>query len=153
MSELFIRPVQRESQAIDIAGVRNTGREFMTHDALEITADQQKKWFEYVYLPEHNVGNMFAFAGYVDDVPAAYGLVQKLEGEYWLTGVIHPEYQGFGHGQELFEFLTEFVLNRAKHVMLDVQLNNVKAQALYRKLGFTAFAESNGIIVMRKVRS
>lgn len=151
MSELFIRPVQRASHAIDIASVRNTGREFMTHDTAAIEAGQQERWFERVYLPAHHEGKMFAFAGYADDVPAAYGMVQKLADEYWLTGVVHPEYQGLGYGQELFEFLTGFALNRANHVMLDVREDNVKAQALYRKLGFTAFSESNGVIVMRKL--
>lgn len=152
MSELFIRPVQRLSHAIDIAAVRNTGREYMTHDTKAIEAEEQAEWFKGVYLPAHSIyGTMFAFVGYVDDVAAAYGMVQKKDDGFWLTGVVSPEYQGLGYGKELFKFLTDFVLNRATHVMLDVLKTNVKAQALYKKLGYEELFEKDGVIVMRKV--
>jgi len=149
MSALLIRPVQRILQAIDIGEIRNRGREYMTNDRREKTQHEQAQWFQKVYLPEHAAGNMFAFVGYMDAEPAAYGMVRYQGGHYWVTGVIHPDHHGKGYGEELFRFLTDFALYRHDHAMLEVLKSNTKAQKLYAKLGYEKVSEDGDKLVMR----
>lgn len=153
MSELQIKPVDNVFDALQIAEVRNSGREFMTHDQHEISQEEQVVWFTNTYLLENEAGNLFAFCGYEGGVSVAYGLVKRdFHDDFWLTGVVRPEAQGRGYGFELFDFLTDFALDRVDCVYLDVLRSNEKAQALYRKLGFQALDSEAEIIVMRKTK-
>lgn len=148
---LFLRPVQRVEQAQEIALIRNSGREFMTKDKDEISPERQAQWFAHTYVGANADGRLFAFVGYDGAEAVAYGLVKQHDGEFWVTGVIAPQAQGKGYGEELFKFLTDFALHRSTHVMLDVLKSNTKAQKLYAKLGYTEVGSKGDVIVMRKL--
>jgi ribosomal protein S18 acetylase RimI-like enzyme len=154
MSELHIKPVENIYDAVYISQVRNSGREYMTHDSRLITQGEQNEWYQKTYLPENAAGNMFAFCGFEQGDPVAYGMVKRGDdGNFWLTGVVVPDAQGKGYGKELFQFLTDYALSKADKVMLDVLKSNDKAQGLYKKLGYQAVGKPAGeVIVMERNR-
>ena len=63
MPPLQIRPIQDMRDALEIAQVRNTGSEFMTHDKEVITPDEQQKWFLKYYQIAERIGDTYAFIG------------------------------------------------------------------------------------------
>lgn len=145
-AELEIRPITTLQEAIDIADVRNTGREFLTHDRREITHPAQAEWFYGRYNVEHRKGNMHAFVGYVALEPAAYGMIAHKEGTHWLTGVVAPEVQRQGHGERMFRYLIDFVFaNLGDEVKLDLYRKNEKARKLYEKLLFEEDEDWKGL--------
>lgn len=147
--ELKIELVTDAAQALDMAAVRNTGRKFMTHDKKKITTKDQVEWFHNVYLKQRYM--MFGFVGYYGPKAAAYGLINLIKGDYWLSGAVVPEVKGKGFGRQLFIHLIDFVFNQlaATEVMLDVQEDNVPAQTLYKSLGFEAVDRESDLIIMQ----
>lgn len=143
-----IEYVETLDQALDMARVRNSGREYMTHDQHEISPAEQASWFEKHYLPLNVAGYTHGFVGYEESTPIAYGLVNLLDEDYWLTGVIDPDYRGNGYGEYLFRHLSEFTLGMSPRVMLDVLASNDRAQRLYEKLGYKALHRDGERIVM-----
>lgn len=143
-----IEYVETLEQALGMAYVRNTGKEFMTNSRDEITPANQAEWFDNHYLILNAAGICHAFIGYEEGDPMAYGLVNRLDEDFWVTWVISPKYQGSGYGEELFRHLSEFTLDMAPRVMLNVLATNVRAQNLYRKLGYKALTADGDIIVM-----
>lgn len=57
---------------------------------------------------------------------------------HWVTALaVHPQYQGQGIGIALLSFSKDYASQRsAKFVMLDVEIENRKALAVYEKAGF-----------------
>ena len=156
IAELKIRLVSKLQEALVASDIRNTGRHFMTHDQKPISHDQQAKWFYEQYRPEHHKGNLHLFAGYIAGEPAAYGLVVRRVGDYWVTGVISPEYRGQGYGKQLFEHMGNYVFETldADVITLDVLPTNMPARKLYESLGYQYKEQPrvDGTLVMRKVR-
>lgn len=151
-SELVIKPVETMDEALAIAEIRNTGREYMTHDQHEINEIEQAAWFTRTYQEAHRRGDMHAFIGSVGHVAAAYGMVQRKSGDYWLTGVVAPEQRGKGFGEQLFRFLGEYALTLDDIVYLDVLERNKGARHLYEKLGYEYVEpkQQNGVLIMLK---
>ena len=138
--------------ALEIAQVRNTGSEFMTHDKEVITPDEQQKWFLKYYQIAERIGDTYAFIGRLGAIPVAYGLANRKDDAYYLTGVIAPEAQGNGYGRQLFTHLRDFVLDELgqDRVMLDVLSTNERARQLYASLGFEAL--NHGQLVVMECR-
>lgn len=147
--ELKIELVTDAAQALDMAAVRNTGRKFMTHDKKKITTKDQIEWFHNVYLKQRYM--MFGFVGYCGPKAAAYGLINLIKGDYWLSGAVVPELKGRGFGRQMFTHLIDFVYNQLgdTKIMLDVQEDNIPAQELYKSLGFKAVDDESGVIIMQ----
>ncbi len=148
---LRIKQLEHFQHAVDIAKVRNSGREFMTHDQHELTYAEQMDWYHNTYLPENKQGNLYGYAGYLALKPAAYGLISRREGSMWLTGAIAPAYQGQGYGRQLFEFMTAYTVGllNERQVMLDVLETNERAIKLYESIGYVATSTEDGVIVMK----
>jgi ribosomal protein S18 acetylase RimI-like enzyme len=152
--ELKVRPLQTINEAWEIARIRNTGREYMTHNTELISRRMQYHWFENTYEPAHELGDLHAFIGTVALRGAAYGMVQRKAEQYWLTGVVDPEFRGRGFGRALFQFLEGYVFDElnADKVMLDVREDNEAAKHLYDTLGYVEQERVDGLIVMSKER-
>ena len=119
--------------------IRNSCREFMTHNTSFITQEQQFQWWEYVkdqwtylYLD-------------LDDTPIGYGLVKKEENKMWVSGGLLPEYRGKGFGRELFEHLTWACEGDA---WLEVKEDNLLARKTYVDLGYIELVTKDGIVTM-----
>ena len=151
---LHVSPVQTIPEALAIAEVRNTGIEFMTHNGELITPEAQETWFTQAYQLAKSNGQTHAFIGREASTPVAYGLVNHLDGDYWLTGVVVPEAQGKGYGRILFQHLGNFTLNAlsADRVLLDVLNTNERAKKLYTSLGYKAISFDRRTTVMELQR-
>ena len=83
--------------------------------------------------------------------------VEYRPGEIYLARIeIDPGYQGLGIGTGLVGALAAEARSRGQDLVLDVLAVNHRAQALYRRLGFTEVArhgEGNIKIAMRLVRT
>lgn len=146
---LDIKEVSTARQALDIAFVRNTGREFMTGNSSYITVSEQLAWYDEVYKPANKAGYLHAFAGYIATMPVAYGLIALRDEDYWVTGVIHDRYRGQGNGEQLFRHISKYALDGlASRVMLDVYEHNDRALELYGKLGYAVLFKDGNRLVM-----
>lgn len=146
-----VEPVIDIVQAQEIRRIRNGFATYMTHQKQLINEWAQANWFNNVYLPANERGEMFAFHGVVGDRPMAYGLVNKKDDRYWLTGGITESHRGVGYGRELFQHLIDFTIEHcAPDVWLDVLETNEPALELYKSLGFQAVTAANGVIVMER---
>ena len=74
---------------------------------------------------------------------AGYALLSKTFSQeagglvYWIEEFfILPEYRSMGLGKEFFSFLNDRLNHNVKRLRLEVEKDNVKACALYKKLGF-----------------
>jgi ribosomal protein S18 acetylase RimI-like enzyme len=108
--------------------IRNSSREFMTHDTYEIDKATQLAWFSALDRKE-----MRPYVFRVGGAPIGYGLVRRLEGRWWLSGGLLPPWRGRGYGRRLFAAL---VAVPGATCWLDVRRDNVAARRTYEALGF-----------------
>lgn len=151
MSQLRIESVEKLNQAMQMRGLRNRCREFMTHDQRVISEQSQLGWFEYVYVPKHRNEEMFGYLGHIathDHTPIAFGFIAKKDDKYWLTGGVTELLRGDGYGRQMFEFLTETAHTMSDEVWLDVFEDNLPARRLYESLGYLSVAREDNLVLM-----
>jgi ribosomal protein S18 acetylase RimI-like enzyme len=82
--------------------------------------------------------------------------VERRPDEIYLSRIeIHPEHQGRGFGAHLIKALIAEAEQQGQDLVLDVLAVDQRAQALYRRLGFTEVArpgDDNLRITMRSSR-
>jgi ribosomal protein S18 acetylase RimI-like enzyme len=82
--------------------------------------------------------------------------VERRPDEIYLSRIeIHPDHQGRGFGTRVIRALIDEARRRDQDLVLDVLAVNLRAQALYRRLGLTEVArhgEDNLQITMRTSR-
>jgi ribosomal protein S18 acetylase RimI-like enzyme len=139
------RRVASLDDALEVALVRNSCREFMTHDQREIDPQSQTKWWGSV---DHERYRLFLLLA--DGSLAGFGVVRSDE-RAWLTGGLVPGARGRGLGTRLFELLCDETARLSySEAWLDVFESNERAVRLYEKLGFERVSSADGIIVMKK---
>jgi ribosomal protein S18 acetylase RimI-like enzyme len=83
--------------------------------------------------------------------------VERRPGEMYLSRIeIHPDHQGRGYGSRLIRALIDEAGQRDQDLVLDVLAVNLRAQALYRRLGLAEVAgpgDDNLRVTMRSSRS
>jgi ribosomal protein S18 acetylase RimI-like enzyme len=140
-----VKAIENQAEALQIAQIRNTGVDNMTHDTQHIWPSEQVRWYRQTYGPANEQGAMTAYIGHELYMPVAYGMIKNDEDSSWLTGVVTPDAQGKGYGRQLFEHL---VAEAPQRVMLDVLNTNERAIILYKSLGFTAIETDGRVTVM-----
>ncbi len=121
--------------ALHMRAIRNSAREYMTHNTAHIGLIQQAMWFYQVYSPAYRRKEMLGYVLYVPQ-PVAYGLVRKEYGRWWVSGAVVPEARGRGYGGHLFAGLTAAANYFADTVWLEVRRTNLTALNVYRRLGY-----------------
>lgn len=137
MKEALI-PVTRPEQAERMRIIRNACREFMTNDQHEITAAEQRRWFE--LIKDSRVMLPFLYKPLPDrrlPEPFGFGLIRKKDDKWWLTGGLLPDWRGKGYGIDLFTELADYVHARGDTAWLTVWESNVRARKTYESIGFT----------------
>jgi ribosomal protein S18 acetylase RimI-like enzyme len=134
MLESFLHRVTGLEDAERMREIRNSCRQFMTRNTLEISVDEQKIWF----LTLENETRPFLLAVDVEGQPkVGYGLIRMIDGCYWISGGLLPEWRGKGLGKRLFAELARIVnIVEKRTCWLEVRASNMIAQRVYQSLGF-----------------
>lgn len=149
--ELDIELIQNLDDALAVAQLRNSGREFMTHNTDSLSVEKQTAWYDGTYLPDVAEKKMFCFLGKVAGQPASYSLIREYNGRFWVTGVVSDQFRGQGYGKVLLAHLEDYIFtNLSDEVWLDVLATNKPAVGLYTKLGYKEVSKKDGKIVMSK---
>ena len=123
--------------------IRNSCRQFMTHDTRDIDPATQVAWFAALDRDE-----MKPFVLRVGGAPVGYGLVRRMAARWWLSGGLLPPWRGRGYGQRLFGALAAVA---GTPCWLDVRRDNAAARHTYETLGFQVVngGEHDPGVVMR----
>jgi RimJ/RimL family protein N-acetyltransferase len=102
--------------------------------------------FRYFNTRDINIINnhLVTLIGLVNNIPVAYGHIdQDQEKKYWLGVCVLEEYQKNKYGTKILEELIEvFYKSNEKLLNLTVDKENIIAQKLYLKYGFTILSEN-----------
>lgn len=137
-------PVRWPWQALKMAQIRNTCRDFMTRNTSYIGPVQQLRWW---WGTRHDPAiEPYLFC--VGNRPIGYGLVRRVNNKHFVTGGLKPESRNLGLGRPLFEALIE---RTGTPVYLEVLRSNTRARRLYYKLGFVDIRDLGPrTVLMRK---
>lgn len=153
-------PVAWPWQAEHMRRIRNTCRDFMTHDRSHIGPIRQLIWFFTYYM--WHPGTFQAYLLTMYGVPVGYGIVSRRSEGWTVSGGIVPAFRGMSIGKVLFSFLTGAAFfnsfrdiayrgtldtDRAE-VRLDLLSSNIPALKLYESLGYERIAASDDMIWM-----
>ena len=132
--EGFLHHVTGLEDAERMREIRNSCRQFMTRNTLEISFDEQKMWF----LTLENTTRPYLLAVDVAGQPkVGYGLIRRIDDRYWISGGLLPEWRRKGLGKRLFADLARIInVVEKKTCWLEVRASNTLAQRLYQSLGF-----------------
>lgn len=130
--------------------IRNSVREYMTHNKDFITPEQQEDWYFDTYMELNGDGDMFAYLARFEGRNVGYGIIQTIDEKKWVTGALTAAVRGRGLGEDLFTQLTDKIHNMGySEAWLDVLAENTRAYNLYCKIGYCAVHNTNGLIVMK----
>lgn len=124
----LIRPARGLQDAEGMRRVRNACRHFMTRNQAFITRYKQVSWWS--LLPKSTQPFVVELSCEI----VGYGLIVNDRDKAWLTGALLDSTRGHGYGKRLFLHLISKVDGLTPWV--DVLDTNVRARALYAKLGF-----------------
>lgn len=144
--------------------LRNSMREFMTHDQSNIGVLRQIMWYYGTYRPLNRKGELSAYLleipfetlrdRYIeqDAMLLGFGILARRyffgEKRWVVTGGVIPSVRGFGFGKALFRFLSSI----NGEVWLDVLDTNEPAISLYKSIGYKEVDHTDGIITMKLAR-
>lgn len=100
-------PVDTLHLAKRMSAIRNTCKDTMTQHTQIITDDQQTSWWLSL---DHSTCRCWLFAiddGGVEPIFVAYGMLRLLDGKWWESRGILPEFRGKGLGTIIVEFLVK----------------------------------------------
>lgn len=132
--EGFLHCVTGLEDAERMREIRNSCRQYMTRNTLEISIEDQKLWF----LTLESTTRPYLLAVDVEGQPkVGYGLIRRIDDRFWISGGLLPEWRNKGLGKRLFADLAFIVNNTEKRTCwLEVRGSNMIAQRLYQGLGF-----------------
>lgn len=145
--ELTVTIAQTQADAEQMRVVRNSCREYMTHDTAEISVARQALWWRHL-----DRATMLPLLFWLDGAVVGYGLVRQLHGHWWVTGGLVHEVRDRRLGRQMFERLIQHV--GADDVWLEVREDNHRARRLYERMGFEVVDSSErsgaSVLTMRR---
>ncbi len=111
---------------------------------IELSAQGENGWKRQFFIDElNNLYSNYWTISIQDQLKQENTIVGFLgshivEEEGFITNLaIDPKYQGLGYGKQLLlNFINRLILEKVKFLTLEVRKSNLKAQNLYKKLGF-----------------
>lgn len=147
---LELHPIGSLDDVEAMRQIRNGVREFMTHNRDYISPEQQEDWYFDTYMELNGEALMYAYLARFEGRNVGYGIIQTIDEKKWVTGALTHAVRGRGLGEDLFRQLTDTVHEMGyKECWLDVLAENERAYNLYRKIGYCAVHNVNGLIVMK----
>ena len=123
--------------------LRNSCRYFMTRHQEEITAEQQKIWYNTLS------GNVVPYVYALDDSSlCGYGLIVYENNAAYLTAALEETNRGKGLGRKIFSDLIEIARKKVNKICLEVLETNIIAVNLYKSLGFNQVKQNNNVIFL-----
>lgn len=145
---VVLKEISNKSDVEFLRIIRNDCRNFMTRNTSEITSEQQLKWFESLnsdvklYLLHKVEMGVISY-------PIGYGLLRKEDNSILISGGLIESERGKGYGGVLFQYLIENCKKFGNFpIKLEVLKSNIKAFAIYSKLGFRVISDDGKIIKM-----
>lgn len=126
-----IRPAVDEDR-YSIVNVRNSGREFMTHDTNFITTEQQDQWW---FSPNRENAHIWVVQ---DDLRVVgFCMIREMydSGRNYGTLALLPDYRGLGIGTGLYSFM----ISKCDELWIDVRNDNLSSMNAALKVGFEVY--------------
>lgn len=77
-----------------------------------------------------------------DNLPIAYGHLDKEDNDVWLGIAVSDNYRGKGYGEKMLKYLIKYAkVKNIQQIKLSVDNNNIPAINLYKKYGFIEYKE------------
>lgn len=95
------------------------------------------------------LGHEICYIFCVEDIPVAYGHLDREGDDVWLGVCVSQDHTGQGYGTRMMKNLTNYAKsNIIKKIRLSVDKDNEPAFNMYSKFGFVVTEKKNGIIFM-----
>jgi len=148
MSNLVMIPVQTEDDVERLRQIRNVCKNFMTRNTDEISYEQQQNWYKNLNKDDNKLFLLHkTYCGVIAD-RIGYGYIRVEDGAVLLTGGLIEVERAKGYGQILFEYLVKNSEPFNLPIKLEVLKTNMKAFAVYNKIGFRVTGDDGKIIKM-----
>lgn len=95
-----VRRVTTDEDLETLRQIRNSGRQWMTRNAAEITPEQQRAWWQTL---DHASVKVWLFSESAAEI--GYGLVRLEQGRAWCSLAVLPRHQGRGYGTAIYRYL------------------------------------------------
>jgi len=148
MSNLIMVPVKTESDVEILRQIRNVCKNFMTRNTDEISYEQQQNWYKNLNKENNKLFLLHKIYYGVAAEIVGYGYIRIEDGTVLLTGGLIESERGKGYGQILFEYLVKNSEQFNLPIKLEVLKTNMKAFAVYNKIGFRVIGDDGKIIKM-----
>lgn len=125
----------------DVADIRNTGRDFMTHHTDYITSQEQYDWW---MSKDDNLYKIWLVMDENDIILGFCMLRTMPEGKVWGTLAVYPEWQGIGIGTAIYRFMTE----QTAEVWIEVRNDNIASLRAAVKVGFIIYHSNEHITTL-----
>lgn len=144
---VILKKVDSDSDVESLRNIRNQCRSFMTRNSKEISKEEQVKWFG--QLSDDVLVYLLHVVEYgVVAYPIGYGLLRKDDDCILISGGLVESERGKGFGSCLFSYLIENAKKFKLPIKLEVLKNNIRAFAIYSKLGFRVISDDGKVITM-----
>ena len=145
-NSVVFKKVETIDEAEKLRIIRNECKDFMTRDCSFISKEQQQRWF--TNLPTNiEIFLLYEIVNGVIVTPIGYGLIKQEEDKYLISGGLLEVGRSKGYGTTLFGYLLQNIKPDLP-IMLEVLKTNIRAFAIYNKLGFVVTADDGNIITM-----
>lgn len=150
-STIVFTEVLKLSDAQILREIRNECKDFMTKSAEYITEEQQTKWFNSLDRDSIKIYLMFeSYHGAAFKI-LGFGYCKRDGDETYLTGGLKEDCRGKGYGKALFLHLLNSAKSFNTKITLEVLNTNVRAERLYRSIGFVPYDKDERITKMEYV--
>lgn len=148
MEYILLRPIKNENDVETLREIRNACKNFMTRNTSTITPEQQQTWYANVDKDKNNLYLVERMSCGVIIDTIGYGYVRVEDDSVLLTGGLVESTRGQGYGSRLFELLLQESKKFNLPIKLEVLKTNMRAFAVYNKLGFRVVSDDGKILKM-----
>jgi ribosomal protein S18 acetylase RimI-like enzyme len=147
-SMLVLKPVETKEDVENLRLMRNVCKNFMTRNTSEISYEQQQQWYQNIDKNNHKLFLLHQISCGVVASIIGYGYIRVENDVVLLTGGLIEQERGKGYGTTLFEYLVKNSEPFNLPIKLEVLKTNMKAFAVYNKIGFRVIGDNGKIIEM-----
>lgn len=135
------RRVQTDADVETLRQIRNFGRQWMTRDSGEITADAQRAWWASAcHDPSMDV---WLFSEASTDI--GYGLVRLESGRLWCSLAVLPQFHQQGYGTAIYRWLA---LHETQDVWAEILADNTPSLRAALRAGYTLASAYDKLAVL-----